>query len=366
MPNGTGHILVVVDAFSRYVSLRKCNDATGKEVAEEMLEAAYTFGTFPVILRTDNGPCFIATEFQTFCKAHQVEWVPGIPDHHQGQGLAETRMRTLAEALIATLGHKAPSDWNYQKTLPKLEHIFNSTFCDGVRGSPYWVLHGREPRTFLSASLDWDAPAAAVELLGHPEMDANTINNLIGVHHSTLNAAEGRASMATCLAQAQTKFQYDGSHTHPTFAVGSAVIVQFVAPNKMLPHFRGPYVVTGVSKDKNFISVKGLIDEEVRLGPYHVSRVIPFDASRATAAEAAEFLAPEGLFIVADVKEHRVNPDGSRSYHVSWRCTPLTTWLPEQELGSNKIVQEYRERNGLSPEVANPARMRRTRGHGRR
>ena len=172
--------------------------------------------------------------------------------------------------------------------------------------------------------------------------------------------------MATCLAQAQTKFQYDGSHTHPTFAVGSAVIVQFVAPNKMLPHFRGPYVVTGVSKDKNFISVKGWIDEEVRLGPYHVSRVIPFDASRATAAEAAEFLAPEGLFIVADVKEHRVNPDGSRSYHVSWRGTPLTTWLPEQELGSNKIVQEYRERNGLSSEVANPARMRRTRGHGRR
>ena len=191
MPHGSGYILIVVDAFSRYVSLRKCNDATGREVAEEMLEAAYTFGTFPVVIRTDNGPCFISTEFQAFCLQHRIEWVPGIPDHHQGQGLAETRIRTLADALIATLGHKAPSDWNYQKTLPKLEFIFNSTFSDGVRGSPYWVLHGREPRTFLSATLDWEAPSAATELLGHPEMNANTINNLVAEHHSILNTAQG-------------------------------------------------------------------------------------------------------------------------------------------------------------------------------
>ena len=113
-----------------------------------------------------------------------------------------------------------------------------------------------------------------------------------------------------------------------------------------------------MSKDKNVVSVKGWIDEAVRLGPFHVSRVLPFDASRATAAEAAEFLAPEGLFIVADVREHRVNPDATRSYHVSWRGTPLTTWLPEHELEGNKIVQDYRERNGLRAEVAAAGRTR--------
>jgi hypothetical protein len=100
------------------------------------------------------------TEFRAFCLEHNISYIPGIPDHHQGQGIVETRMRPLAAALIATLGAKAPSDLNCMKTLPRLEFIFNTTYCDGIRGSPYYVKHGREPRTYLSSRLNWDAPNA--------------------------------------------------------------------------------------------------------------------------------------------------------------------------------------------------------------
>ena len=348
MPKETGYILVIVDAFSRYVSLRKCNDATSTEVCLEILEAAYSFGTFPVIIRADRGPCFDSAEFRAFCKEHAITYIPGIADHHQGQGLVETRMRPLAEALIATLGAKAPSDWNYLKTLPKLEFLFNSTFCDGVRGSPYYVLHGHEPRTTLSAHLNWADSSSTAQLLGHPAIDAETINNLISEHHTRINHAQRRASMATCLAQALTKYAYDSARVPSTFKLADTVLIHYVAPNKMLPHFHGPWVITRILAGDNFVHVKGWIDPTVVLGPIHVSRLLPFDASRATRADVAEFLAAEGQYIIARVIEHRFEPDGTRSFHLGWRGTPVTSWLPEKGLESNQIVTKYREANGLS------------------
>lgn len=362
MPKETGYILVIVDAFSRHTSLRKCNDATSAEVCLEILEAVYQSGTFPLYIRADRGPCFDSAEFRAFCSEHNITYIPGIADHHQGQGIVETRMRPLAAALIATLGAKAPSDWNYMKTLPRLEFIFNTTYCDGIRGSPYYVKYGREPRTFLSSRLNWDSPNAGVQLLGHPALDAETINNLISEHHTRINHAQRRASMATCLAQSLTKYAYDRSRSPSTFSVEDTVLIHYARPNKMLPHFHGPWIITRILPDANFVHVKGWIDPSISLGPIHVSRLLHFDASRATRAEVAEFLAAEGQYIISHVIDHRVEADGSRSYHLGWRGTSVTSWLPEKGIEQHQLVVEYREANGLLSPVVAPLAQRPRRG----
>ena len=351
MPKG-GYILVVVDAFSRVTSLRKCDNASSGEIILELLEAAYAFGTFPRVIRSDRGSTFDSAEFRAFCTEHAMQWVPGIPYHHQGQGLVESRIRPLAEALIATLGHKAPGDWNHLKTLPRLEFLINSLFCDGTRGSPYWVLHGREPHTSLSAMADWEAPTLGTKLLGHPALDANTINNIVAEHHTRLNAVQGRASIATCLAQALTKHAFDARHQPGRFSVKDIVLIHNMAPNKMLPHFTGPYTVTSVTRDGNFISVEGWIDPTVKIGPVHVSRVLLFDASRTTRGEIAEFLSGADVYVIAEILGHRRERDGTLSFHLSWRGSPLKTWQPEKGLERHELVNEYRERHGLLTRVA--------------
>jgi hypothetical protein len=112
--------------------------------------------------------------------------------------------------------------------------------------------------------------------------------------------------------------------------------------------------ITVVQAGDNFVHVKGWIDPTVVLGPIHVSRLLPFDASRATRAEVAEFLAAEGQYIIARVIEHCLEPDGTRSLHLGWRGTPVTSWLPEKGLESNQIVTKYREANGLSSILQQP------------
>ena len=46
-----------------------------------------------------------------YVRSTQLPTFPALPTI-----IVETRMRPLAVALIATLGAKAPSDWNYVKT----------------------------------------------------------------------------------------------------------------------------------------------------------------------------------------------------------------------------------------------------------
>ena len=220
-----------------------------------------------------------------------MSWFFGVSHYHQGQGLVETRNRTLAAALIATLGHKALGDWNYLQTLPRLELLMNSLYWEGPHGSPYWVLHCREPRTPLSAKVDSASTTSGMALVGHPALDANTINNLVAEHHSRLNAAQGRSSIATFLAQTLTKFTWDAAHGCAEFSLGQALFIHYAAPNKMLPHFTGPYTVTEISRDGNFISAQGWIDPTVKVGPVHVYRMLSFDASRTSKGEMAEFLA---------------------------------------------------------------------------
>ena len=353
MPGG-GYILVLTDGFSRMTYLRKCDNATSANIIPEVIETAYAAGTFPVVIRSDGGSTFTSEEFRKFCADHNITHVVGVAHHHQGQGMVETRNRSLAEALIASLGHKAPGDWNYLQTLPRLEFCLNSTYCEGPRGSPYWVLHGREPRTPSSAQVDSTSPNG-IPLSGLPRLDAEAIQNLIAEHHSRLNAAQGRASMATCLAQALTKFTWDSSRKIVHFKVGDIVIIHYVAPNKMLPHFMGPYTVTSVSRDDNFVHVQGWIDPSIKVGPVHVSRVLPFDASRTGKGEMAEFLAGNGIFVIASILDHRVEPDGSRSYHIRWRGTPVTTWQAEKGLADHVLVREYRELHGLPSPAVSPA-----------
>ena len=97
MPYGTGYIMVVVEALTRVCKLRYLPRITAKEVNEELLEAFISFGTRPVVIRSDNGQPFDSTEYRAFCAAEGCTPVLGVPYHSQGQGMVETRIRGLAE-----------------------------------------------------------------------------------------------------------------------------------------------------------------------------------------------------------------------------------------------------------------------------
>jgi hypothetical protein len=347
MPHGTGYILAIVEAVTRLVKLRYLPNGTAKEVIEEMQEAITSYGTCPVLLRSDNGPPFNSADYAAFCTAHGITPALGIPYHSQGQGLVETRFRPLAASLMATLGHKAPRAWWTGRLLDRLEGIINSTFCEPIHGSPHWAMYGVEPRTPLYASTDWTSASYGQTVLGAAAITYSDVADIIACHHDNINAVQGRVLLSTSLAQALTKRTWDGSREKGDFKVGEHVLVHRIAPNRLLPHFIGPYIVTGVSVDGNFVSGVHFNDKDSTIGPAHVSRLLHFNASRATTEDLVDFQLEEGSYVVDSVIEHRVLGDGSLEFHLRWRGTPITSWMSSSDAKTVIKIKNYCSAHGL-------------------
>jgi hypothetical protein len=356
MPHGTGYLMAVVESVTRFVKLRYLRNGTAAEVCEELEEAIISFGTRPVVLRSDGGPPFDSAEYKAFCKQQGILPKPGVAYHSQGQGMVETRFRPIAAAIIATLGHKAPHTWWEGRLLARLEGIINSTYCEPISGSPYWAMYGHEPRTALSAHVDWTSEAFGEEVVGLAAATFNDINEIIAQHHARISAVQGRVLIASSLAQALTKRAWDSTREKGDFAVGEHVLLHRVAPNRMLPHFTGPYVVASVSADGNFVTATHFLDKSTVHGPFHVSRLLHFDASRATPAELAEFQLEPGSYVVDGVIEHRQTADGSYEFHLRWRGTSVTSWQASRDLRQVVVVKDYCSSVGLPPPGTEPRR----------
>ena len=349
MPGTSGYLMCTIEAISRYVKLRYLPRNNAKEVCEELEECIISFGTRPIVLRSDGGPPFDSAEYAKFCTDQGITPKIGVPYHSQGQGKVETRFKPIAASIIASLGHKAPTSWwSQDRFLARLEGIINSTVCEPLSGSPAWVLNGREPRTPLSTQVDWTSPTYGDSTVGISTVNGEDITEIIAAHHSAISAAQGRATIAHSVAQALTKRAYDAERTKKTFTEGDHVLVLRTAPNRLLPHFIGPYVVTAKSADDNFIRGHHYIDKKITIGPVHVSRLLHFDASRATPADVAEFQLEEGCFIAEEVVEHRTLGDGTLEFHIRWRGNLIKSWEPASNVKKIKIVQEYCDTHGLS------------------
>jgi hypothetical protein len=371
MPYGTGYILVFVEAITRWVRLRYLPNNTAKEVCEELLEAFISDGTRPVVLRSDGGSPFDSTEYKAFCGEQGVTPVLGAAYHSQGQGLVESRIRGIAAAIMAVLGAKAPKTWFGGHLLAHLEDVINSTIVSSTGMSPYWAKFGRPPRTRLSASVDWSSPSFGEVAVGLPSATFDDVNNIIAAHHEAMDAAHNRALLATSVEQALTKRTYDASRATPNFTVGQWVLVHYAAPNRLMPWFQGPYQITSVRDDKNFVTARHFGTPTVDAGPFHVSRLKPFDMSRATREELTAFQIEDGNGVVIDVLGHRVLADGTYEFHIKWLSEQnLTSWLPSGGLRQVVRVINYCRAQGIplpgtEPKVAAAAAGRlNSRGRG--
>ena len=350
LPHGTGYILVVVEALTRFVKLRYLPDATARQVCEELEEAIISFGTRPVVLRTDGGPPFDSDEYRAFCEREGITPVLGAPHHSQGQGLVETRLRGIAGAIMATLGHKAPRTWFEGPLLGRLEGVINATFVQPLGGSPYWAMHGREPRTRASAAVDWTSQTFGEQVMGVEGATLNDLNEVLAAHHAAIDAVQGRVSLASSLAQALTKRSWDAARRRGATRVGDWVLVHVAAPNRLLPHFTGPYRVVSVTPDGNFVRARHFLSrapEGTGDGPFHVSRLLDFDMSRATNVELADFQLDAGSEIVDAVSDHRVLGDGTTEFLIHWLGNPVPSWCASQGLRKVLKVIVYCATRGL-------------------
>ena len=292
-------------------------------------------------------------------RGHSMPWYDDIvvPGHvrlgpllNREQGMVENRFRWLAAALIATLGMKAQDVWCDKPWLAKLERIFNSAQVY-YGGSPAWVRNGVEPRTPLTVQFE-QGVGSDLEIEGLTQQE---VVNLIAEHHGRLNQVQGRVSMATSLAQAITKRKFDAGRKVAPYAVGDWVVIIGLAANKLVPKLQGPYQITEISADKNFIKAKYYVDKaEKVVGPVHVELVLPFDFTRASKMEVAQWQCTEGNGVVEKVLAHELR-DGVYFFHIKWFGLQDPLWQEGDAFKQTELVLEYCAAHGLpAPGTAGP------------
>jgi hypothetical protein len=209
-------------------------------------------------------------------------------------------------------------------------------------------MYGREPRGRVAAATDWSSPLFGEHVLGVAGGTLNDLNEILAAHHAAINAVQQRVSIASSVAQALTKRAYDAARERGDFAVGEWVLVLVAAPNRLLPHFAGPYQVASVTADGNFVKGRHFLSPVGTAdGPFHVSRLLRFDMSRATLAEIAQFQLDVDSAIVDAVEGHRVLSDGTYEFLIRWMGYPVTSWLSSHGLRKVTKVIDYCTAHGL-------------------
>lgn len=136
------HILVVVDAFSKFVWLYPTRSTTSEEVIQRLEKQATIFGN-PKRIISDRGTAFTSGAFRDYCDREKVEHVlitTGVP---RGNGQVERLNRTII-AILTKLSLFKPEEWF--KHVNKVQQYINASFNRSIGATPFEILIGRKMR----------------------------------------------------------------------------------------------------------------------------------------------------------------------------------------------------------------------------
>jgi hypothetical protein len=90
----SGNYLVTVDHYSDFIELDELPDTLANTIARKTEAHIARYGAFDVLL-TDNGPQFIASEFEGLCNRYSIQHVTSSPYWPQGNGKAESAVKAI-------------------------------------------------------------------------------------------------------------------------------------------------------------------------------------------------------------------------------------------------------------------------------
>ena len=154
--------LMIADYYSRYFIVKYLPNIRAETVSDIFTQVLTEFG-LPSIIMADRGTQYTSEEFQKKCKASNIKLLFSSPYHHQTNSVAERAIGTVKH-----LWKKASEDKTSKATALWMYRI---TPLDNKTPSPYELLFGRKPQSFLPSTSSALAPH-------HPETDLHRKTNL--------------------------------------------------------------------------------------------------------------------------------------------------------------------------------------------
>lgn len=178
--NGKKFVVVMTDAYSKYVELATICKKSAKEVARAVIDTWITRYSTPREIVTDNGKEFCNKTFEKeLCQQLGILHKTTTPYHPECNGQAECFNRTMTRYLRAAI---QPPYLDWESYLPALRISYNTSVSKATQMTPFSLVFGMPARMPIFAweldkSLNYDEDAlTALEALKHARKVARENN----------------------------------------------------------------------------------------------------------------------------------------------------------------------------------------------
>ena len=132
------HVLVVLDAFTKFVWVYPTRSVDSAEVIDRLSKQAKIFGN-PRRIASDRGTAFTSKAFETYCKEQNIQHLliaTGLP---RGNGQVE-RVNSIILPLLAKLSLPKSEEW-YRHT-DQVQMFLNATPSRSTKRTPFQLMFG--------------------------------------------------------------------------------------------------------------------------------------------------------------------------------------------------------------------------------
>lgn len=233
------HILVIVDAFTKYVKLYAVNSTSTKEVCA-CLDKYFECYSRPRRIISDRGSCFTSLEFAAYLLENNVEHVKVATASAQANGQVERVNRVLKSMLGKVSEPVQHSDWT--KMLNKVEFAMNNSVHSSTHQTPSILLFGVGQR-----GREIDSLSEYLE----DRSNSEEIRDLPVLRETASRYIEN--------SQTKNSSSFDKTHAIPhNFTEGEYVVIRNVdttigTNKKFIPKYRGPYRIHKVLPNDRYV-----------------------------------------------------------------------------------------------------------------
>lgn len=223
------YLLVVIDAFTKFVKLYPATTTGTKEVCAALETQYFSNYSRPRRIVSDRGTCFTSNEFSEFLKSHNISHVLNATATPRANGQVERVNRVLGPMLSKLSKPSDHSDW--VKQLPKVEYALNNSVHSTTGFTPSMLLFGADQRGMIvdemCEELDRKMQSEACDLM---TVRKRALQNIIKKQ------------------EANEKYFRESHKPAREFSVGDYVVIKNVDTSvgvnkKLIQRFRGPYVI---------------------------------------------------------------------------------------------------------------------------
>jgi putative transposase len=302
---GKKFILVITDAFTKYVELVATENKEADTIANHIFNNWICRFGIPVELVTDQGKEFTAQVCSRLWSKLEMIHSTTTARHPQTNAQAEVVNKTIARYLSAFVD-ESTLDW--EAYLPALMFSYNTSFHRAIKTSPFFLTYGMQPNIPKDFNIDYKVDTATDVM-------------------SKLQLARYLANKHIENAQSSAKQHYDQNVKKQHFYKNQPVLLDehyYLNRNqKIAPKFTGPHLITQLKGDTNV----ELLLNNGKTTIVHVNRIKPY-ISRENLPQ--EILKPEkglGLELKPTQAQNDDDSDKDDSFDIP-EYTPATEIPP--------------------------------------